>query len=367
VKETYEVSIDEEILDDMAARIHATRWPRQPEGIGWEHGMDFAYLRELCDYWADEYDWDSTEQALNGLSNWRADGIHFIWERAGEGEALPILLIHGWPGAPIEFLEAIPILVGGGHDVVVPSLPGFAFSEVPAEPLNVAAISARLRGLMAEIGYERYAVQGGDWGSIIGARIAFDDPEAVAALHLNTPGVLPLPANFEEPPMTEAETQYGASLQRWVTRGAFHLLAQGAASDAFAPAFNDSPAGLAAWLVDKYRRWSDCDGDVERRFSKDDICDLLTIYWATETITSSMRTYAAEARDRWRLGPGDSIAVPTAVADFPAEITRPPREWAQRSFDDLRRWTVFDRGGHFAAFEEPGLLAGDVNEFLAGL
>jgi pimeloyl-ACP methyl ester carboxylesterase len=362
--EAYEVSIDADILDDLTARIHATRWPRQPDGIGWEHGMDFAYLRELCGHWADEYDWSSTERALNGLANWRTNGLHFIWERAEEGEGLPVLLIHGWPGAPIEFLELIPKLVGSGHDVVVPSLPGFAFSEAPNSPLNVAGIAARLRELMENLGYERYAVQGGDWGSIIGARVAFDAPDAVAALHLNTPGVLPPPVNFDEP-MSEAEQEYASSLQRWVLRGAFHLLAQGAASDALAPAFNDSPAGLAAWLVDKYRRWSDCDGDVERRFSKDDICDLLTIYWATETITSSMRTYAAEARDRWRLEPGERISVPTAVADFPAEITRPPRGWTQRSFEDLRRWTVFDRGGHFAAFEEPDLLAQDLIEFLA--
>ena len=231
----------------------------------------------------------------------------------------------------------------------------------------MAAISERLRRLMVDLDYERYAVQGGDWGSIIGARVAFDDPRAVAALHLNTPGVLPPPVNFDDPPMTDRETEYGGSLQRWVLRGAFHLLAQGAASDALAPAFNDSPAGLAAWLVDKYRRWSDCGGDVERRFSKDDICDLLTIYWATETITSSMRTYAAEARDRWRFEPGERIAVPTAVADFPAEITRPPREWVQRSFGDLRRFTSFERGGHFAAFEEPELLAQDINEFLTEL
>jgi pimeloyl-ACP methyl ester carboxylesterase len=365
--EAYEVAVDDAVLDDLSSRLHDTRWPTQPDGIAWEHGMDFAYLREICEYWADEYDWSSTERALNGLANWRAGGIHFIWERAGSGQGLPIILVHGWPGAPIEFLELIPRLLGAGHDVVVPSLPGFAFSDVPDPALNVAGIAGRLRGLMSEIGYERYAVQGGDWGSIIGARMAFDAPDAVAALHLNTPGVLPPSANFEDPPMSEPELRYGASLQRWITRGAFHLLAQGAASDALAPAFNDSPAGLAAWLIDKYRRWSDCGDDVERRFSKDDICDLLTIYWATETITSSMRTYAAEARDRWRFEPGERIAVPTAVADFPAEITRPPREWVERSFEDLRRWTAFDSGGHFAAFEEPELLAEDVNAFLASL
>ena len=182
-------------------------------------------------------------------------------------------------------------------------------------------------------------------------------PGAVAALHLNAPGVLPLPGDLSEPPMSEAELAYAQTAQKWRLREGFHLLAQGAAPDALAPGFNDSPAGLAAWLVDKYRRWSDCDGEVERRFSKDQLCDLLTIYWATGTITSSMRLYAVEARDRWRLGAGERIEVPAAVADFPAELVRPPREWSERILPDLRRWTVFDRGGHFAAFEEPELLS----------
>jgi microsomal epoxide hydrolase len=220
---------------------------------------------------------------------------------------------------------------------------------------------------MVALGYRRYAVQGGDWGSIIGARMAFDDPDAVAALHLNAPGVLPLPGDLGEPPMTEAETAYAQTAQRWRLREGFHLLAQGAAPDALAPGFSDSPAGLAAWLVDKYRRWSDCEGEVEQRFSKDDLCDFLTIYWATATIGSSMRIYAAEARDRWRLAAGERIVVPAAVADFPAELVRPPREWSERVLGDLRRWTEFDRGGHFAAFEEPELLGSDLIAFLGDL
>jgi hypothetical protein len=167
--------------------------------------------------------------------------------------------------------------------------------------------------------------------------------------------------------MSQAEVDYAQRAQRWRLHQGFHLLAQGAAPDALAPAFNDSPAGLAAWLVDKYRRWSDCDGDVERRFSKDDLCDFLTIYWATGSIASSMRLYAAEARDRWRLAAGERIEVPAAVADFPAELVRPPREWTERVLGDLRRWTGFDRGGHFAAFEEPELMAGDVLGFAESL
>ncbi|MDX6584166.1 MAG: hypothetical protein QOI10_3350 [Solirubrobacterales bacterium] len=367
--EPFEISLSGTVLGDLRERIARTRWPAQPPGIAWEHGMDFAYLQQLCDYWRSSYDWRQTERRLNGLSNWRWDGMHLIWERAPAGgpRGLPVLLIHGWPGAPIEFLELIEPLLAAGHDVVVPSLPGYAFSAAPEPPLNVAGTSARLRELMAALGYSRYAVQGGDWGSIIGARLAFDDPEAVAALHLNAPGVLPIPADVSDPPLSEAEVAYAEAAQRWRLRGGFHLLVQGAAPDALAPGLYDSPAGLAAWLVDKYRRWSDCGGEVERRFSKDRLCDFLTIYWATGTIASSMRLYAAEGRDRWRLGAGERITVPAAVADFPAEIIRPPREWSERVLADLRRWSEFERGGHFAAFEEPALLGGDLIEFLAEL
>ncbi len=368
----FQIAVADEVLDDLRDRIGRSRWPAQPPGTGWEHGGDFDYLRELCDHWASTYDWRQVERALNGLSNWRWDGIHVIWERAAldrrgvvAPDRLPVLLIHGWPGAPIEFLDLIAALVDAGHDVVVPSLPGFAFSDAPQPALNVAGMAARLGALMGALGYRRYAVQGGDWGAIIGARMAFDDPAAVAALHLNAPGVLPTPADLSEPPMSEAEVAFAQAGQRWRLREGFHLLVQGAAPDALAPGLHDSPAGLAAWLVDKYRRWSDCGGEVERRFSKDELCDFLTIYWATGTIASSMRLYAAEARDRWRLAAGERIEVPTAVADFAVELVQPPREWSERILADLRRWTTFDRGGHFAALEEPDLLAADLIEFLA--
>jgi microsomal epoxide hydrolase len=369
----FEIAVADEVLDDLRERIARVRWPEQPPGTGWEHGGDFAYLRELCRHWAAVYDWRVTERALNRLPNWRWEGIHTIWKRAGDEAPaaaparLPVLLVHGWPGAPIEFRDLIPILAGAGHDVVVPSLPGFAFSRVPDPALNVAGIAVRLRALMRALGYERYAVQGGDWGTIIGARMAFEDPAAVAALHLNAAGLLPLPADLEHPPMTEAEVAFVQAAQRWRLGEGFHLLAQAAAPDALAPGLHDSPAGLAAWLVDKFRRWSDCEGEVERRFSRDELCDFLTIYWATGTISSSMRLYAAEARDRWRLAPGERIEVPAAVADFPRELVRPPREWGERTLPDLRRWTEFDRGGHFAAFEESELLGADLLAFLAEL
>ena len=368
--EPFEIAIADETLDDLRERLRRSRFPEQPEGLGWDYGFDVDALRELCRHWAENYDWRTVERALNGLSNWRWRGTHFIWERAagGSGSQLPICLIHGWPGAPIEFLELIPLLVARGHDVVVPSLPGFGFSDAPAMPLDTSEIAEQLEELMSDaLGYERYAVQGGDWGSLIAARMAWDEPERVAALHTNGPGVLPVPGALDEPPPSAEEQRWLGEVQKWRTREGYHLIVQAAAPDALAPGLHDSPVGLAAWLVDKYRRWSDCDGELERRFSNDEVCDFLTLYWATGTIASSMRLYAAEARDRWRLEPGERIAVPSAVASFPAEIVRPPRSWTERQLADLRRYTEMPRGGHFAAFEEPELLADDVLAFLSDL
>ncbi|MEO8092296.1 MAG: epoxide hydrolase family protein [bacterium] len=367
VVERYEISSPEETLEDLRRRLRRTRWPELRGSLGWEYGADVDYLEELCSHWA-EYDWRAFERRLNDLSNCIWEGIHFVHERAeAEAGGLPVLLVHGWPGAPIEFLKVIPALTAAGHDLVIPSLPGFAFSAAPEAPQTATGMADRLRGLMAALGYRRYAVQGGDWGSLIAARMAFDEPEAVAAVHVNAVSVLPLPGDLEHPPMSEAEIEYAERGRRWRSREGFHLFVQGGAPDALAVGLADSPAGLAAWLVDKYRRWSDCGGDVERRFSKDELCDFLTLYWATGTIGSSMRLYAAEARDRWRLGPDDRVGVPAAAADYPAEIVRPPREWAERILSDLRRWTEMPRGGHFAAFEEPELFAADVVEFLAGI
>jgi pimeloyl-ACP methyl ester carboxylesterase len=361
---SFEIALDIDAIDQLHERLDRARWPGQPAGEEWALGTDLAYLRELCEHWRSAYDPGRLESRLNALPNHRWNGIHLIWARAEDGGGLPVVLIHGWPGGPIEFLELIPLLVEAGHDVVAPSLPGFAFSEIPDEVLNVAAVAARLRALVEDgLGYERYVVQGGDWGGVIAARMAFEAPDRAVALHVNAPSVLPLPPSLDDPPLSEAEGAYLEAAQRWRLRRGFHLLVQSAAPQSLAYGLTDSPVGLAGWLVEKYREWSDCDGDVERRFSKDELCDFLTMYWATGTIASSMRLYLGERRDRWRLAAGERIEVPAAVADFPKEMLRPPREWAERTLD-LRRWTEMPRGGHFAAFEEPELLADDVVGFL---
>ena len=236
--------------------------------------------------------------------------------------------------------------------MVVPSLPGYGWSDDPGRPLNVAAVSERLRALMEDgLGYERYAVQGGDWGAIIAARMAFDSPATVAAVHVNAVSVLPVPGDLADPPLSDVEQAYVQTGSRWRRREGFHLFVHSAAPDAVGVAFNDSPAGLAAWLVEKYRRWSDCGGEVERRFSKDQLCDFLTMYWATGTIASSMRLYLGERRDRWRLGRGRADRGPGRGRRLPrrdrqaaarvgrADLLRPApldRDAARRSLRRLR-------------------------------
>ena len=363
--------IPEPRLEDLRERLARARWPEQPRmgslpDSPWELGADLGYVRELCDYWANSYDSARLPNLLNRFANFRRAGIHYIHEP--DGDELPLLLLHGWPGGPIEYLDVIPLLQEAGHPVVVPSLPGFAWSDDPGEPLNIAAMAGLVRDLVEEgIGWERYGIVGGDWGAPVGTRIGFDSPERVAGLYVFTPGVLPPAGDLGELPLSEGEARFAEEGLRWRRRHGHHMIIQSTVPDVISVGLNDSPAGLGAYLIEKYRRWSDCDGEVERRFTKDQLCDYLTMYWATETIGSSMRLYWGERSDRWRPAPGETVDVPAACGIFPAEIINPPREWTARLLADLRSWTEMPRGGHFAAHEEPQLLADDSLRFFASL
>jgi len=362
--ERFEPAVGDDVVADLRTRLARTRWPSRSESQGWQTGVDLAYLRELCTHWAEAYDFGRLERSLGPWENRRWNGVHFVRARGeGEGARLPILIVHGWPGGVIEFTRLIPRLTAAGHDVIAPSLPGFGWSDELDPPPNAARVATQFAELMAELGYERYALQGGDWGSPITFSLAHQQPERVAALHLNALSVLPAPSDMSD--LSEAEQEFIQRGMKWRTTQGHHVLLHGAAPDSVSTAFSDSPAGLAGWLVEKYRNWSDCDGDVERRFTKDELCDFLTLYWATGTIASSMRLYWGEARERSRLPAGEKVSVPAGCADFPAEIVRAPRDWAERQLADLRRWTEMPRGGHFAAFEEPELLAEDVLALLA--
>jgi pimeloyl-ACP methyl ester carboxylesterase len=279
---------------------------------------------------------------------------------------VPVVLLHGWPSGPLEYLQSAELLAEAGYPALVPSLPGFGWSEDPGTPLNVAGVAERLHALLSDgLGVERYALAGGDWGAIIAARMAFDNPGAVAGLYLSTPSTVPVPGDLSD--LGEAEREFVETGSRWRRRHGHHLVIQSAAPDVVSPALTDSPAGLAAYLVDKYRNWSDCGGEVEKRFSRDELCDFLTMFWATGTIASSMRLYWGERAGRWRLGAGETIGVPAAASVWPGEMVNPPREWSARVFTDLRRWTEMESGGHFAAFEEPELYTSDLVEFVSGL
>ena len=376
--ESYGITVGEGTVDDLRERLGRTRWPEQPTGHGWDLGSDLAYVRELCDHWAKAYDFSRLER-LNALGSSRWEGMHFLRaEPEGEEAGDPIVLLHGWPSGPIEYERAASLLAEAGRTAIVPSLPGFAWSVDPGEPLDEAEVAARLLDLVAGgLGLERFVVAGGDWGAPIGARMAFDAPDRVAGLYASTPGVLPRASDLSDPPLSEDEQAFAERALRWFRREGHHMAIQSAAPDVISTALSDSPAGLAAYLVEKYRRWADTGGDVESRFSKDDLCDFLTMFWSTGCIASSMRIYWAERRRRWRLEAGEAVDVPTGIGAFLAGmradgesagvIGNPPEEWTRRSFSDLRHWTEPPQGAHFSAFEEPELYVRDLLEFADAL
>ncbi len=370
--EPYRIEVADDVIADLRERLARARWPVQPSEAGWELGADLAYARELCEYWRTKYDFERLG-GLGELGSARWRGIHFLRARpSSPSGGPPVVLLHGWPSGPLEYAAAARLIAAAGREAIVPSLPGYAWSEDPGEALNVAATASRLRALAEQgLGLDRYSVAGGDWGAMLAARIAFDSPEAVAALHVSTAHTLPVPGAIGEPPLSEAETAWIERAQRWRRRQGHHMTIQGLAPDAISAGLNDSPAGLAAYLLDKYRTWSDCGGEIERRFTKDDLCDFLTMFWATGSIASSMRLYYGEGRHRWRPGPTERIETPAGVAIYPGEMSmggseglNPPREWTARLLSDLRRWEEMPSGGHFAAFEEPRLYVEDLLAFL---
>ena len=375
----FRVDIKEDVLTDLRERLKRTRWPDEIPGSGWDYGSNLAYVKELVDYWIEEFDWRKQEEVINGYSQYIAevDGldVHYIHERGKGPDPLPLLLIHGWPGSIVEFLDFIPLLTdpaahGGDErdsfDVVAPSMPGYGFSGKPEAPgMGVNGMADVFAKLMSQVGYESYVAQGGDWGASISSRVGFSHSDKVKAIHINmilggSPYLGP-----GSRPLSDAERQYIQEIGQWEREEGAYGHIQGTKPQTLAYGLNDSPAGLAAWIVEKWRSWSDCGGDIESVYTKDQILTNVTLYWVTETINASMRIYYETRKDRWRLGQGRRIEVPTAVAVFPEELDRPVREWAERMYN-VQRWTEFPRGGHFAAMEEPHALVADMREFFRG-
>jgi pimeloyl-ACP methyl ester carboxylesterase len=375
------IEVPEEVLDDLRRRLAATRFPDQIPGSGWDYGTDGAYLRELCSYWRDKYDWRAQEALLNRFEHFRTtiDGqnVHFLHARSQTPGAFPLLITHGWPGSVYEFHKIIGPLVdpaahgGDSRDafhVICPSIPGYGFSGPTAQPgWDVGRVAETFAKLMARLGYARYGAQGGDWGSIVTSYLGLLDPQHVQGIHLNM--VVAGPPQGVANPMegvAPEEMQGLTDMGDFQKKETGYQQIQGSKPQTLGVALNDSPAGLASWIVEKFRTWSDCGGDVETRFSKDELLTNIMIYWVTETINSSIRLYCETMRAGRFAPAGKRIEVPTGCSIFPREIIRPPRRWAEAQYN-VTQWTVHRSGGHFAALEEPTALVEDLRSFFRKL
>lgn len=379
--EPFKIAVPSEVLDDLRERLARPRLPDEIPGSGWEYGTNLGYMRELLEYWRTAYDWRKHEAELNRFRHFRAgvaDGlrIHFIHEPGRGPNPKPLLLLHGWPGSVFEFMELIPMLTdpaahgadpGESFTVVAPSLPGFGFSDRPrTRAMNIQAIADILFKLMTEVlGYKRFGAQGGDWGSAIASRIGEVYAASLYGLHLNMVSIGPAEGR-EAPDLTAEEKVFLGDIEKFRRGESGYQWIQGTKPQSLAYGLNDSPAGLCAWIVEKFRAWSDCHGDVESSFTRDQLLTNVMIYWVTQTINSSMRLYYELRHHPWHLQPNTRIETPTAIAMFPAELARPPRHWAERIYD-VKRWTPMPAGGHFAAMEEPKLLADDIRAFFRDL
>jgi pimeloyl-ACP methyl ester carboxylesterase len=375
----FTISIPDTVLADLKMRLRNARFPEPLQGDGWGLGTDLRYLEELVAYWRDTFDWRAQERRLNGFEQFTTtiDGltIHFLHRKSKAPNAFPLLITHGWPGSFVEFTKIIgPLTDPVGHggqagdafDVVIPSIPGFAFSSQPRQPgYDPARIAAIEATLMARLGYERYGAQGGDWGSIISTQVALHDQAHVAGLHLNMCfGNAPAGTDPNEG-LTDAERERVKARQVFQSEETGYQQIQGTKPQTIGIALNDSPIGLAAWIVEKFRTWCDCDGHPEPIFTKDELLTNITLYWVTQTAASSARIYYESRHPQIPPVPR-RVEVPTACADFPKEIIWSPRRWLEPRFN-LTRWTTMPRGGHFAAMEQPELLVNDVRAFFRGL
>jgi len=377
--EKFEIRIEDEVLDDLRRRLAATRFPDQIPGTSWDYGSDLEYLKGLVGYWLDKFDWRAQERRLNEFDHFKTviDGvdIHFIHQRSAEDDATPLLLTHGWPGSFVEFADLIgpltdPAAHGGdpadAFHVVIPSLPGYGFSGKPTETgYNPERMADVLAGLMERLGYDRYGAQGGDWGAIISRSLAGNYSDRLIGLHSNFMTAGPPRGGAPREGVSDEERERRAGRSAALADGRGYQSIQGSKPQSLGYGLNDSPAGLAAWIVEKFHAWSDNDGNVESAFTKDEMLTNITLYWVTETITSSARLYYESGNTRPTRAVG-FIDVPTGVAVFPKEISFTPRAWAEASYN-IVHWTRMPRGGHFAALEEPELLIDDVRTFFRGL
>ena len=377
----FRVNVAQDVLDDLRARLERTRWPDEPRDVApWQAGTSVGYMKQLVDYWRTGFDWRAHEAQLTQLQQYKAPvggiDLHFIHE-PGRGPApVPLLLSHGWPGSVLEFRRLIPLLTdparfgGDARDaftVVAPSLPGYGFSQQPGQvAMGVEDMADTFAALMTDVlGYQRFAAQGGDWGAFITSRLGYAHPQRLLGIHLNLLAVRRDAEMLRSD--DEAEQRFAGELAHFLKEETGYQWIQGTRPLTLAFGLNDSPAGLAAWIVEKFQRWSDNDGDPASAVGRDEMLANITLYWATGAIGSSFWPYYYRMHRPWPIPHGETVDVPTGYVQFPREIVRPPRSVAQRTYSDIRRWTIAERGGHFAAMEQPELLAHEIREFFRPL
>jgi len=374
----FALHIADEVLDDLQQRLVRTRFPDlPPHGEAWAYGADIAYLQELVAYWRTDFDWRQQEAALNAFPQYSAlvagADVHFLHVPGVGPRPMPVLLSHGWPGSVWEFHKIIPLLTDPGRfggdpadafTVVAPSLPGYTLSFRPGQPrFGIAEIASAFVELMRDVlGYQRFLAQGGDWGAFISSLIGLTEPRSTLGTHLTLlPGRRePVDPAIAQNPEIQA---FAAELDHWLREETGYSAIQGTKPQTLAFGLTDSPVGLAAWIVEKFRSWSDHGGELERSFSKDELLTNIMLYWVTGAIASSFWPYYARAHDGWPLPSAERrVEVPTAYQSFPKDILHLPRVLAEQAFN-IQRWTVAPRGGHFAALEQPELLAEDIRAF----
>ena len=375
----FEIVVPDAAISDLKTRLQNTRLPDQISETTWEYGTDKTYLTELIDYWENEFDWKEQERTLNEFDHFKTEideiEMHFIHQRSEHPDAIPLMIVHGWPGSISEFSKIIdplvdPVAYGGSASdafhVITPSLPGFGFSSAPTQPgYSPEKIAHILAALMEKIGYQRYAIAGGDWGAIINRYLAFNYPDRLIGLHSNMMLAGPPTDREQRADVTQVEETARAARGAYMQNERAYQQIQGSKPQTLGYGLNDSPTGLAAWIVEKFHGWTDmpqgATGYLDNHFTKDELLTNIAIYWFTGTITSSTRIYYENSKTPIET-PLGFINVPTGAAIFPAEIFVTPRAWAEAAYD-LRHWSVMSEGGHFAALEKPDLYLNDLQIF----
>jgi len=376
----FTLSVPEAALGDLRARLALTRFPDQAPDGPWAYGTDLGYMKTVVPYWREQFDWRAQEAALNAFPQFKVQmpdvDLHYLHVPGQGPSPMPLLLMHGWPGSVFEFIDIIPRLTdparfGGdpadAFTVIAPSLPGYGLSFTPGQKrFPIEDIATCFASLMTDVlGFRRYGAQGGDYGAFTASRLGYAHPDKLAGIHIN---LLTIPGDRAPPPNpTEEEQRYFEELAAWLKEETGYQWIQGTKPQTLAYGLTDSPAGLLAWIAEKFRTWTDCGGDPESVISRDHLLANVSLYWFTGAIGSSFWPYYARLHGQWPIPGGGTIGVPMGYAAFPKEIIRPPRSIAQQTYTNIQRWTPMPRGGHFAAMEQPEALANEIRAFFRGL